>query len=144
MRKILASLMVAILCIVFSGIAMADSQVQDSIVWCNVNDTAVAVGFAFPTTTDAADRVFFEPGKHRLLRFELTNIASISTEMIAAVYDSASIAAAGNQQIEGEIESNDSDSVEEVYIRPLAVKNGLVVRQGAYTILLVEYERYRP
>lgn len=132
----------AIISLVLMGIssqAMADTSSSD-FKYVIVNTTQTTLPTAI--STDIID-----PIKHRILRFKVsqgnTIGGSTATEVVAALYDSSTFAGAGNKQLEGEIESNDSDSVEERYSVPLRLANGCVIMQGANTIVLVEWEKVR-
>ena len=106
------------------------------------------------STTTYAD--YIEPGKHRILSIEVTGTpapasgtlgippGSTATEAVCSIYDSSTIGGATNRWIEGELESTDSDTVKKTYTRPLDLVNGVVVVQGAWTVVSIEYERTQP
>lgn len=140
MRKIFSFLAIALLIAGLSMISVSARAEEDS------SDHKYVISNATGETTlaTAISTDIIEPGKHRILRFKVTNTASGNTEVVAGIYDASSVGNATVNRLEGEIESNDSDSVEERYIRPLAIANGIVILQGSHTIVMVEFERYRP
>ena len=160
MKKALALMMVV--GILFSCIpAFADGQVgfsgtQYTEKWNAVNNTANAVYVVIPTSKAANGRAYIQPGKHRIVSLFVQGFpanatvagipnGSTATEGVAAIYDATSIASANNKNIEGEIEhSNQGGGVTLNYTRPLKVKNGIVLIQGAFTTVKLEYERIQP
>lgn len=145
MRKLFLILVAVMLFGGFCTYVMADSssvENTEKIVLVNTGTTSQATAIA---TSASGDSVYIAPGKHRIVKMVVSNIApGASTEVVAGLYDAASVGAATNTAIEGEIESNSQDSVTLEYSRPLKLVNGLTVIQGAYTSVLIEYERYRP
>jgi len=136
--------------------AMADSQVRDSLIYNSVNMTANKITKALPTTSSIGDRAYLAPGKHRIIKYEVSGmtanasgaagipIGSTSREVVCSIYDAASIGAATNKTLEGELESNDADTVFKAFDRPMKLVNGLVIVQGAWTVVTIEYERLNP
>ncbi len=139
MRKILLSLMIVALLVVYAGPVQAAAPSDRKYVI--VNETTTSKVTCIPTS-------LIRPGKDRVLRFEVSSLTpylgSASTEVIAALYDCTTAGSAINKVLEGEKESNDSDTVEERYIRPLRIANGVTMIQGARTVVLVEWERLIP
>lgn len=137
MRKILLSLMIVALLVVYAGSVQAAAPSDKKYVI--VNDTATKATKSISTS-------IIRPGKDRILRFEVTDITAAGggTEVVAALYDCTTAGGTSNQVLEGEKESDDSDSVEEIYIRPLRIANGVTIVQGAHTIVLIEWETIIP
>lgn len=139
MKKIFASLVAIALLFAFSGLARAATPSDYKYVIVNTTQTTLAT---------AISTSYIEPGVHNITRFTVTHgpvtqVGSTATEVIAALYDSSTVGGAGNKQLEGEIESNDADSVSFEYISPLRLANGAVIMQGAHTVVTVEYEYAR-
>jgi len=89
------------------------------------------------------------PGQCRILRVTVgvaftPGFICTSTESVAGLYDTQTTGGALNNCLEGEIESNDSDSVSYTYARPLNLANGVTIIQGAYTVVTIEYEKVIP
>ena len=138
MRKILLSLMIVALLVVWAGPVQAAAPSPK--VYVITNTTTTVQSTSIPTS-------IIRPGKDRVLRFKVTSALvtpSTAVEAVAALYDSATTGGALATVLEGEVESNDSDSVEEVYSRALRIANGVTIVQGAHTVVTVEWEYFSP
>ncbi len=147
MRKILALIFVVALLLSWATVGMAESYPQEYTLKVTLTNTATNTSLftVIPITPATPGDFHITPGKHRIIKFTVSNIAqSGGTEVIAALYDATTVGGAGNAQIEGEIESDDQDSIAFKYDRPLDVANGIVASQGAQTSLTIEYVRFRP
>ena len=100
------------------------------------------------TQVTAISTNIIKPGIHRILKFDVCSAPPLSavTETVAALYDAAAATGVHTGWLEGEIEGAGSSpaTVEKKYIRPLNLKNGAVIMQGAWTIVSIEYEKVIP
>jgi len=145
MKRILSSLFVIALLVAFVSPAMAESfssENTEKLILLNT-DTGLGMKTAIPTSA-SGDRVYIQPGKHRIIQVVVTNLAALHTENVVAIYDASGVGTAGNKQCEGEIESADEDTIKMKWARPLKLVNGLVVIQGSGTSVTIEFEKYRP
>jgi len=137
MKKVIFFL---ILAFVLMGVipAMAENELGDykQII---VNNTAEKVATLIPTT-------LIIPGKCRILKVTCATLASAGggTENVIALNDASSVGAMTDKNSEGETESNDSDDAVLSYVNSLRISNGCVITQGAFTVVLVEWERVIP
>ena len=134
MKKLI---LLALIALFFVG-AMNASAADYTKKFCIVNNTALSIRTLISST-------LIVPTESRIIRFKVTAIGqptNTSSEAVAALYDAATRVSAVATTLEGEIESNDFDSAEEKYDVPLDIVNGTVIGQGAFTIVLVEYEPY--
>jgi len=140
MKKLIISLVVALFLMgALNAYAVDTANISQRVI---INTDGYTLATAVPTTV-------LRPGKDYILRFQVTPIVpggdlGLSTEAVAAIFDSSTLGGATNQFCEGEIESNDADSVEERYTNPMGFKNGIVLTQGAQTVLLIEWEKRIP
>ena len=135
MKKLIISLVVALFLMgALNAYAIDTANVSQYVI---VNTATTTLATAIPITV-------IRPGKDFILRFKVVSTAALTSETVAALFDSATLGNATDQFCEGEIESDDFDQVEERYSNPLGIKNGVVMTQGAETVLLIEWEKRIP
>ena len=102
------------------------------------NTTAISQATAVSTSIIA-------PNIARILKVTVTSAlpkGATSTETVVGVYDATSSGAALNSALEGEVEGTTAATVEIKYERPLKVYNGITIIQGAYTVVVIEWEEH--
>lgn len=146
MRKIISILSVMALLVMFSLPAMAATSEKLTI----TNRSGDNLYTVVPNSANADGRPYIKPRKHRVLRFRVSHVSNDlvndedeASENWAVLHDATTLGGATDKTAEGEIESEDFRSVEERYDRPLRIVNGVVLGQGAWTSLLIEYEIYQ-
>jgi len=131
-------LIVLALVLMVSTQVFAETQLGDNkYVITNTGHTSQVT--VIPTTT-------IVPATDRIISFSVTTAnlpkGSSAVEAIAALYDASSLKYALNTALEGEIESNDSDTIIKTYARPLRIFNAVTIIQGAHTVVEIEWERH--
>ena len=142
MKKLLLILIVPLLLMGLSTLAFAADTYQLSDQKYAIANTSATTKVTYIPTTVIRDR-----GRDRVFKVTVNSILGAGlthTEGIVAVYDCTSAAYLLASSMEGEIESNDSDSVSLEYKRPLTIYNGVAIAQGAFTTVLVEWEKVMP
>ena len=145
MKKALALMMVVGM--LFSCIpAMAAPIGYETEKWYATNTGSGNQNVIIPITPSGGGRAYIAPGKHRIVSMEVTSTRSAALSIpVAALYDSTTIGGATNKALEGEIEETTSGTSAKLeYDRPLKIKNGVLLTQGAYTTVKLEYERIQP
>lgn len=133
MRKFLSILtMIALLVTFFTLPAMAEEDLT-GYVYTIANETGSPITTLIPIT-------LIIPGQCRILRYTVSRNAATAGDF-ASLHDASSITAATNKACEGELESTTGETVSHRYLRPLTISNGCVINQGAYTTVVVEWER---
>ncbi len=69
------------------------------------------------------------------------NHTGTSAEAVVGIYDAADASYWSNAFLECELESNDDTTATKTWIRPLKIYNGLLIVQGAYSVVTVEYQK---
>ena len=136
MKKLILGLVVAL--VLMGAVAhAADNQQLTDYKYMIVNNAEGTLVTPIPTAV-------IDPAKHRILCFEVGFVmgssGSTNTESVACLYDATSAGMATNKVAEGEIESNDADTVTKTYKRPLNLMNGVTMMQGSYTVVMIEWE----
>lgn len=143
MRKLIFVLLIAGL-IAVSTSAFAElnrfNQDQNDLICTNVNSGQSAATYTLTDVSSGALAV-----GHRILALTICPTdTSANSEVIVALYD---LAPNSNIEDDGQLECEIEDdtgqgSVEKLFVYPYKIRNGVVVRQGAKTTLMVEYEYY--
>lgn len=105
-----------------------------------VNTTGVGITTFIPTT-------IIRPNKDRVFKITVSSALPAgftSTENFAALYDCTTAAGTLISALEGEIESSSAANVDLEWKRPLRIFNGVTILQGAYTVVLIEWEKVTP
>lgn len=95
------------------------------------------------TKVTVVPTALIKPRESRILKMTVTSVlknGSTAVEAVAGLYDTTTGSSAIDNNMECEIESNDSDSVSYEFARPLRIYNGVVILQGAHTVVQLEWE----
>ena len=136
MKKFLSFVAIALLVMGLATSVVAVEEGHDT-KYTIINAGASSIVSVVPSSIIGND------GTYQLLAVDVgQNLAASTTgEAIVALYDSSSLSTMRTGNLECELESNDSDTVTKTWVRPLRISNGLVVQQGAYSIVTIEYQR---
>ena len=144
MKKFLIGAMIVALMVIMGGglqPAHADGRfVGEPDVYVIANETGDRLA-------SVMDSTLFVPGKHRIISWSVSHLGNeytVDTEIYGAIFDAATLGEASSQNVEGERESTDEDSISRIYASPQSFKDGVVTIQGAWTVFEIEYERFRP
>ena len=105
-----------------------------------VNTAAVAKTSVVPTSL-IKDNAEFE-----LLKVDvctaISGAAGTTGEAVVGIYDASAPQYANNASLECELEaSSTQETASKSWVRPLKIYNGVVVVQGAYSVVSIEYQR---
>ena len=141
MKKLLFSLMIVALLSMGANVFADTADLYDDKV-CIINNSGDAITTLIPVTQ-------IVPNKDWITRISVSSTGtSVLSEAFCAIYDASTVvimADTGTKTCEGEWEAeNLYGSITHDYKRPLKIYNGVVIRQGAYSTVMIEWERYRP
>lgn len=88
-------------------------------------------------------------GGHRIVAISVTSTAGAGgnaggdhTECVVALYDESGDLIQDDAELEAEIESDGTKTAEKIFVYPYKIRNGVLIRQGAFTAASIEYEYY--
>jgi hypothetical protein len=142
MRKLFIVLTVLAL-LGFGTVAMANPQGGGGLgelkTYVSVNNTSTN---AATLASTAALGTGVVPGKSQILGYRVNSITptGIAGECVAALVDvAATTSLQADASIMSEIEDPNGIATSDIFPMPMNLANGLVIRQGAYTIVTVYY-----
>ena len=138
MKKILFSLMIVALLLIGANVFADTADLYDDKI-CLINDSGDKLATIIPITQ-------IIPNKDWVTKITISSTGtSALSENYVAIYDASTIANINVKNCEGEWEAKTAnESVTHDYKRPLMIYNGVGIIQGAYSSVMIEWERRRP